>query len=85
MCEREERREEREEKREEREEKRRESLIKIINSIYYIIMTNDQKTPPVGLEPTTVRLRAARSTDWARTAYQYREEDLINNKTRQDK
>ena len=62
MCEREERREEREEKREKRRE-RRESLIKIINSIYYIIMTNDQKTPPVGLEPTTVRLRAARSTD----------------------
>ena len=58
-----EKREEKREKRREKREKRRESLIKIINSIYYIIMTNDQKTPPVGLEPTTVRLRAARSTD----------------------
>ena len=26
------------------------------------------KTPPVGLEPTTLRLKAARSTDWARKA-----------------
>ena len=36
-----------------------------------------KKTPPVGLEPTTLRLKAARSTDWARKAltltsiYQY--------------
>ena len=27
-----------------------------------------KSTPPVGLEPTTARLRAARSTDWARKA-----------------
>ena len=27
-----------------------------------------KKTPPVGLEPTTLRLKAARSTDWARRA-----------------
>ena len=27
-----------------------------------------KKTPPVGLEPTTLRLKAARSTDWARKA-----------------
>ena len=27
-----------------------------------------KNTPPVGLEPTTARLRAARSTDWARKA-----------------
>ena len=29
---------------------------------------SDKKTPPVGLEPTTLRLKAARSTDWARKA-----------------
>ena len=29
---------------------------------------NKLKTLPVGLEPTTVRLKAARSTDWAREA-----------------
>ena len=27
-----------------------------------------KKTPPVGLEPTTLRFKAARSTDWARKA-----------------
>ena len=33
---------------------------------------NKLKTLPVGLEPTTVRLKAARSTDWAREAlYSY--------------
>ena len=31
-------------------------------------MTRQKSTPPVGLEPTTARLRAARSTDWARKA-----------------
>ena len=30
-----------------------------------------KKTPPVGLEPTTLRLKAARSTDWARKALAY--------------
>ena len=30
--------------------------------------TDWKKTPPVGLEPTTLRLKAARSTDWARKA-----------------
>ena len=30
-----------------------------------------KKTPPVGLEPTTLRLKAARSTDWARKALTY--------------
>ena len=30
-----------------------------------------KKTPPVGLEPTTLRLKAARSTDWARKALVY--------------
>ena len=30
--------------------------------------TTGKKTPPVGLEPTTLRLKAARSTDWARKA-----------------
>ena len=34
----------------------------------YIYETRQKSTPPVGLEPTTARLRAARSTDWARKA-----------------
>ena len=33
--------------------------------------TTGKKTPPVGLEPTTLRLKAARSTDWARKALAY--------------
>ena len=34
----------------------------------HIYETRQKSTPPVGLEPTTARLRAARSTDWARKA-----------------
>ena len=37
-----------------------------MTSFYFIFST--KSTPPVGLEPTTARLRAARSTDWARKA-----------------
>ena len=37
-------------------------------------MTRQKSTPPVGLEPTTARLRAARSTDWARKAT----DDILN-------
>ena len=34
----------------------------------FILFILLKKTPPVGLEPTTLRLKAARSTDWARKA-----------------
>ena len=35
---------------------------------FHAFPTYYKKTPPVGLEPTTLRLKAARSTDWARKA-----------------
>ena len=33
-----------------------------------IILLDIKQTPTVGIEPTTTRLRAVRSTDWARRA-----------------
>ena len=39
-----------------------------ISSLLFYIFFLYKKTPPVGLEPTTLRLKAARSTDWARKA-----------------
>ena len=35
---------------------------------FILLSLSFKKTPPVGLEPTTLRLKAARSTDWARKA-----------------
>ena len=44
------------------------SLYIFFTILYFFLFFLYKKTPPVGLEPTTLRLKAARSTDWARKA-----------------
>ena len=43
-------------------------LLFLLSLFFYYSYIIAKSTPPVGLEPTTARLRAARSTDWARKA-----------------
>ena len=38
--------------------------------IFVLGSRSEKRTPPVGLEPTTLRLTAACSTDWAKEDYQ---------------
>ena len=44
---------------------------------WYDVVLKKLKSPTVGLEPTTTRLRALRSTDWARRALLTSELDFI--------